>query len=67
MESIDFVGDRNDIITDLTLSAVVQDQLSAAGASAQSVSFGFVPSTSLPIYSLLQGQRAKSGGVGYEL
>lgn len=67
VEGIDFIGDRNDTITDLTLSAVVQDQLSASGASARSVAFGFTPSTSEPSHILAQGEKAKSGGVTYEV
>jgi len=66
VEGIDFIEDRNDFITDLTISSIVQAELSVAGASAQAVAFGLTQFSSLPTFVLGQREKAKSAGVDYE-
>jgi len=65
VEGLDIDEDRNDLITDLTVSRTVQDILSANGASAEAVAFGLIPSSFLPSYQLGQGEKAKNAGVTY--
>jgi uncharacterized phage protein gp47/JayE len=68
IDGVDAVIDRNDLITDLTVSDVVQDVLKANGGSAQSVSFDIISGGTIPEYQLGQGETAKladSGGVVY--
>jgi len=62
---LDFESDKNDIITDLTVSSVVQDILEPVGASAGTVGFGVTPGIFIPVYTLKKGEMAKSGGVTY--
>ncbi len=67
VDGVDAVTDRNDLITDLTVSNVVQDVLSANGGSAQSVAFDITFGGSIPEYELTQGETAKlsPGGITY--
>ena len=67
VDGIDSVIDRNDKITDLTVSQVVQDVLSANGGSATGINFGLSPGASLIEYQLSPGELAKltAGGVSY--
>jgi uncharacterized phage protein gp47/JayE len=65
VDGIDLPQERNDNITDLTVSTVVQDVLSANGGTADGIGFGLSPGTFLPSYLLGEGERAKSGGVTY--
>lgn len=67
VDGLDSLLDRNDKITDLTVSNVVQDVLSANGGTANSVAFDIVLGGSLPEYQLTQGELAKlaSGGITY--
>lgn len=67
VDGLDPVVDRQDLITDLTISNVVQDVLAANGGSALGVGFGFAPSTFVSSYRLAQGETSKlaSGGVSY--
>lgn len=65
IEGLDSVLDRNDLITDLTVSEVVQDVLSVNGGSATGVSFGLVLGQALASYRLNQGELSKSFGVNY--
>lgn len=65
VDGLDPVFTRNDLITDLTVSDIVQDVLSAAGGSATGVGFGIAPDTFLPSYRLSPGELAKNGGVTY--
>lgn len=64
VDGVDLVQDRNDLVTDLVLSQVVQGVLDAYGASATDVSFEIaaVPTTT---YQLSQGETAKIGTVTY--
>jgi hypothetical protein len=62
---LDIDADRNDLITDLTITRVVQDVLTAQGASAEGVDFGTSPSPAfLANYTLGQGEKAKLVGTG---
>lgn len=67
IEGLDFEGDRNDIITNLTLSNVVQDILKAYGGSAKTINFSDVSGVPVPleIYQLSQGELARYGSVSY--
>jgi uncharacterized phage protein gp47/JayE len=67
VDGLDSILDRNDKITDLTVSNVVQDVLSANGGTANSVAFGLSPGESIPEYQLAMGELAKlaSGGITY--
>ena len=67
VDGVDSVVERNDLITDLTVSDVVQDVLSANGGSAQAVAFDINLGGSLPEYQLGQGEKAKlePGGITY--
>ena len=68
VDGVDAPIDDNSLITDLTVSDVVQDVLKANGGSAQSVQFDIVSGGSLPEYQLGQGETAKnaaSGGIVY--
>lgn len=64
VDGIDAPIERNDLITDLTVSDVVQDVLKANGGSAQSVAFDIVSGGSIPEYQLGQGETAKNAEVG---
>jgi phage-related baseplate assembly protein len=67
VDGLDSEIDRNDKITDLTISNVVQDVLSANGGTANGVAFDITPATSIPEYTLSPGELAKlaSGGITY--
>ncbi len=67
VDGVDSVVDRDDLITDLTVSNVIQDVLSANGGSAQSVAFDTISGGSIPEYQLGQGETAKltPGGITY--
>ncbi len=56
---------KNDVITDLSVSTVVQDILRINNSSANGVGFGFSPGSFVGIYTLLPGELAKSGGTLY--
>lgn len=62
---LDVLDDRNDKVTSLSISEVVQQILQANGASATGVAFGDMPGTFLPSYQLAAGEKAKNGGVTY--
>ena len=67
VDGLDSILDRNDKITDLTVSNVVQDVLSANGGTAAGVAFGQTLGESLPEYQLSPGELSKlaSGGINY--
>jgi hypothetical protein len=59
-------ADRNDLITRLTVSEVVQDALATYGGSATQVEIRLIPSgIAVPQYQLRPGELAKLGGVTY--
>ena len=62
---IDLPQLRNDFITDLTVSAVVQDVLDTYGASALEVAFGLPSALPIDEYQLEQGELSKLGAVSY--
>ena len=62
---LDIDSERNDLITDLTITEIIQDVLRANSASAEAVAFGLTPGTFLPTYYLGEGEKAKLGGVNY--
>lgn len=63
VDGLDFVLDKNDTITDLTISDLVQGILDSVGGDAEGVTFGLSPGVNIPRYTLNQGEKAKSGGV----
>lgn len=56
---------KNDVITDLSVSTVVQDVLRINNSSASGVGFGFAPGSFTGVYTLLPGELAKLGGTLY--
>jgi len=65
MEGLDPEIDRTDTITDLTLSSVVQDQLTPLGAAAGGIGFGLEVDTFLASYTLGLGELSKLISVIY--
>jgi hypothetical protein len=67
IDGIDFDGDRNDTITNLTLSSVVQDILNPVGGSASSITFGLTAGflVALGKYQLGRGELTKLGTIAY--
>lgn len=65
VQGLDIDADRNDTITALTISEVVQDILKANSASATGIVFGLAPGSFLPEYQLGQGELTKNGGITY--
>jgi hypothetical protein len=65
VEGLDFIGDKNDTVSDPSISELVQGIISSVGGSAQGVGFGLTPGVFIPLYTLGQGEMAKSGGVTY--
>jgi hypothetical protein len=61
VEGIDVVRERNDLITELTISEVIQDVLSTYGGSAESIAFGLSVGSFITFYSLDPGELAKLG------
>lgn len=68
VDGIDLPQERNDLITDVTLSTIVQSAITDAGGSVDDVDFGIAPgvftSTS---YRLDPGELAKLGSVVYSV
>ena len=64
VEGVDLVQERNDQITSLTLSQVIQEVLTANGASAEQVNFS-VGGTDYDIYQLAAGELTKTGTITY--
>ena len=65
VDGVDVPIDRNDSITDLTVSLIVQDVLTANGGTADGIGFGFSPGTFVPSHILEQGETGKLGGTDY--
>ena len=64
VQGLDFIGDKNDIVTDVSISEVVQDVMNTYGGSAEDVSFN-IGGGALASYTLDMGELAKSGGVSF--
>lgn len=64
VDGVDLIQDRNDLITDLSLSSVVQETISVYGASATDVSFS-IASVAQTSYRLDQGETVKLGTLTY--
>jgi hypothetical protein len=60
IEGLDPVESQNDLITDPTISAVIQDVVSAAGGTFSEVAFN-IGAANLPSYQLGAGEHAKLG------
>lgn len=56
---------QNDLITDLTLSQVIQDILNPVGGSASGVGLYFIINQFIPSYILGQGELTKLGVINY--
>lgn len=65
VDGLDPIFERNDTITDLVVSDIVQDVLKANSASATGVGFGTSPGSFVSIYQLDPGELSKLGGVTY--
>ena len=65
VDGVDLTQERSDTITSMTVGNVVQDVLSAYGATASSVGFGIAVGVYLPQYVLGTGELAKIGTVVY--
>ena len=61
VEGLDAEEDRNDEVTDLTVSGAVQDVLKVSGSSASGASFGLIPGVPLGIFKLNEGTLGKLG------
>jgi len=65
VEGIDVTAERNDTVTRLTISDIVEDVLKANSGYATGVEFGLVPGMTLASYLLNPGQKVKVGTVTY--
>lgn len=68
VEGVDLPQDRNDFVTEPSVSEVVQDILAVNGASAYQVQFGLTLGVFIPIKTLEPNELAKlaaSGGITY--
>ncbi|MCK5603584.1 baseplate J/gp47 family protein [Candidatus Pacearchaeota archaeon] len=67
IEGTDILSSKNDIITDLTVSTIVQDALAAFGGSADGIGFGLEASVFISSYTLSAGEltRLDVGGATY--
>jgi len=67
IEGLDPLSEKNDIITDLSVSTVVQDAMSPYGATADGVGFGLEVGVFISQYTLFAGELAKleTGGIAY--
>lgn len=65
VDGLDSSLDRNDTLTDPSVSSVVQDVVGAAGGSVNGVAFDVTAGTSISKYQLNQNETAKLGAVSY--
>lgn len=65
VDGVDVEIERNDTITNLTVSTTVQEVLTQYGATATGIGFGILIGTFLPEYQLSQGELAKLLTVSY--
>jgi hypothetical protein len=67
IEGLDPTSEKNDVITDLSVSTIVQDAMIPFGATADGIGFGTEVAVFLSQYTLFAGELAKleTGGVNY--
>lgn len=66
VDGIDLDQQRNDLVTDVILSKIVQDAIADTGGSVDEVAFGIVIATFTDVqYRLDPGEKAKLGSVTY--
>jgi hypothetical protein len=65
VSGLDVEEERNDTITDPSISKTVQDVLEVTSSIAIGVGFGTTPGVFLPSYRLFPGELGKLGGVTY--
>jgi hypothetical protein len=65
VEGVDSDLDRNDIITGIKLSEIVQDTLSAFGATADTITFNKVGDSVVTRYTVDENETAKLGTITY--
>jgi uncharacterized phage protein gp47/JayE len=67
IEGLDPLSEKNDVITDLSVSTVVQDAMSPYGATADGIGFGLEEGVFISQYTLSAGELAKlaTDGVSY--
>jgi len=63
VQGLDFIGDKNDVVSDPILSRLVQDIVDTVGGSFNGLGFGLNPGAFFPSYTLGAGELAKNGGV----
>lgn len=62
---IDLIQNRNDRVTTVSVSEIVQDVIAANGAFAEEVIFGTVIGSFIPLYTLDPNELSKLGGITY--
>lgn len=65
VEGLDFIDDKNDVITIASISGVVTDALISTGGSVASVRFGLTSTVIATRYILSPGQLVKTGPITY--
>jgi hypothetical protein len=65
VDGVDIPQERNDSITNVSISEILQDVLKSYGATAQTVTFGLVVGVAIPLYTAEQGETFKLGGITY--
>ena len=65
VSGLDVEIERNDRISDMTLSTIIADVLKAYGGVAYGVGIGIAPSTFISYYQLIQGELAELGTITY--
>jgi hypothetical protein len=65
VDGLDAEIDRNDTITDPSVSEIVNSVVRNVGGSIDGVSFGLTPGSSLGSFTLQQGEKSKLLGVSY--
>lgn len=65
VDGVDYPPERNNVITALSLSDIVQEILAANGSSAQEILFGPAPNIFIPKRTLEPNELLKLGGIAY--
>ncbi|MCP4745028.1 MAG: hypothetical protein GY874_02650 [Desulfobacteraceae bacterium] len=65
VESIDVIAEKNNVLTDLTVSKIVQDVLCTYGGTAETANFCLEEGNFLNTCTLKQNEKAKLAGVSY--